>query len=130
IPFAPARPVAKPKGRLPRGAIALIAGAALLALTAGVVAFLWQAPRPIRAEVALDDRGAEVLALGCDDCVDGTVVSVGTSRATFKGKKAILALSKPLEIGRNNVVVGVHRPGMGRDEEVAMNVAVEYRVRG
>jgi hypothetical protein len=130
IPFAPARSLAKPKGGLPRGAIVLIIVSALLAVTAGVVAFLWQSPRPIRAEVTLDDRGSEVLSLGCDDCLDGTVVSVGANRATFKNNKAVLGLAKPLEIGRNTVVVAVHRPGIGRDEEVVLNVAVDYRVRG
>src|SRR5262249_13051288 len=120
----------KGKSRLPRGAIALIVFAAVLAVTAGVVAFLWQSPKPMRAEVALDDRGTEVLALGCDDCVDGTIVTVGQARATFQGKKAQLALSKPLDIGKNNVLVGVHRPGIGRDEEIVLNVAVDYRVRG
>ncbi len=115
---------------LPRGAIVLIAVSAVLAVTAGVVAFLWESPRPIRAEVTLDERGSEVLALVCDDCVDGTIVSTSTSRATFASKKAQLGLTKPLEIGKNEIVVAVHRPGIGRDEEVVLTVAIDYRVRG
>ncbi len=117
------------RGR-PRGALVLIGVAAALAVTAGVVAFLWEAPRPMRAEVMLDERGNEALALTCDDCVDGTVVSLGASKATFKTKKAELALAKPLEIGSNKQVVSVHRPGIGRDEEVTLTVALGYRVRG
>src|SRR5260221_9466723 len=115
---------------LPRGAIVLIAVSAVLAVTAGVVAFLWESPRPIRAEVTLDERGSEVLALVCDDCVDGTIVSTSTSRATFASKKAQLGLTKPLEIGKNEIVVAVHRPGIGRDEEDGLTVAIDYRVRG
>jgi hypothetical protein len=115
---------------LPRGATVLIVVSALLAVTAGVVAFLWESPRPMRAEVTLDDRGQEALALTCDDCVDGTAVSIGSSKATFRSKKAQLALGKPLEIGNNKQVVSVRRPGIGRDEEVVLTVAIDYRVRG
>jgi hypothetical protein len=136
-PFAPPVPQsglvsnAKPikRGR-PRGALVLIGVAAALAVTAGVVAFLWEAPRPMRAEVILDERGSEALALTCDDCVDGTVVSIGASKATFAGKKAELALAKPLDVGSNKQVVSVHRPGIGRDEEISLTVAIDYRVRG
>jgi hypothetical protein len=114
----------------PRGAIVLIGVAAALAVTAGVVAFLWEAPRPMTADVVVDDRGNEALALRCDDCVDGTVVTLGPNKATIRDKKAQLALAKPLEIGLNKQVVGVHRPGIGRDEEVSLAVAIDYRVRG
>jgi hypothetical protein len=114
----------------PKSAMVLIAVAALLAVGAGVVAFLWEAPRPIRAEVVLDDRGSEVLVLTCDDCADTTAVSIGGTKATFTSKKARLLLSKPLEIGKNELRVAVRRPGIGRDEEIALNVSVDYRVRG
>lgn len=114
----------------PRGGTVLTIVSGLLAVTAGVVAFLWESPRPMRAEVALDDRGNEALALTCDDCVDGTAVSIGASKATFHSKKAQLPLSKPLEIGNNKQVVSVRRPGIGRDEEVVLTVPIDYRVRG
>jgi hypothetical protein len=123
-------PAAPVRAGLPKGAIVLIIVAALLAVTAGVVAFLWESPRPIRAEVVLDDRSNEVLSLSCDDCVDGTQVSLGPNKALFAAKKASLALSKPLEVGKNDIVVAVQRPGIGRDEEVALSVTVDYRVRG
>jgi hypothetical protein len=134
-PLAQPHPVmsataAKRQKRGGRGAIVLIVVAALLAVTAGIVAFLWESPRPMRAEVALDDRGNEALALTCEDCVDGTVVSIGTSRATIKSKKAELPLTKPLDIGKNKQIVSVRRPGIGRDEEVVLAVPIDYRVRG
>ncbi len=108
----------------------LTAVSALLAVTAGVVAFLWQSPRPIHAEVTLDDRGIEALSLTCDDCADGTTVSIGSNHATFKAKKASLGLSKALDVGKNEVVVDVQRPGIGRDEDVTLSVPVDYLVRG
>jgi hypothetical protein len=114
----------------PRGGTVLTIVSGLLAVTAGVVAFLWESPRPMRAQVALDDRGNEALALTCDDCVDGTAVSIGASKATFHSKKAQLPLNKPLEIGANKQVVSVRRPGIGRDEEVVLTVPIDYRVRG
>ncbi len=134
-PAAPERALvseARPqrRARRPRGAVVLISGAAALALTAGVVAFLWEAPRPMSADVVLDDRGNEALALRCDDCVDGTVASIGPNKTTFRDKKAQLSLAKPLEIGLNKQLVSVHRPGIGRDEEVSLTVAIDYRVRG
>jgi len=118
------------RGGLPKGALALMAVSAALAVIAGIVAFLWESPRPIRAEVVLDDRGSEAIALTCDDCADGTTVSLGSSRGTFSARKASLALSKGLEIGRNEIAVDVKRPGMGRDEQVTLSVGVDYRVRG
>jgi hypothetical protein len=127
---SPDEPIVARRPGLPKGAVVLVAVAALLAVTAGVVAFLWESPRPIRAEVVLDDRGAEALALTCDDCADGTTVASGSSKVTFTGKKAQLPLSRPLEIGKNEIVVAVHRQGIGRDEEVKLLVAVDYRVRG
>jgi hypothetical protein len=113
-----------------KGAIILLAVAAALAVTAGVVAFLWEAPRPLGAEVKLDDRGAEQLFLTCDDCPDGTTVSLGGAQGTFKGKSAAIPLAKPLEVGKNELTVALHRPGLGRDEEVKLPVGVDYRVRG
>ena len=118
------------RARRSRGALVLIAVAAALAATAGVVAFLWEAPRPMRADVSLDERGNEALELECEDCVDGTVVSIGPNKSTFHGKRAELHLPKPLEIGSNKQVVSVHRPGIGRDEEVTLTVSIDYRVRG
>jgi hypothetical protein len=115
---------------LPKGAIVLIGGAAVLAIVAGVVAFVWESPRPIRAEVVLDDRGNEALALTCDDCADGTTVSLGGAKATFASKKATLALSHPLQVGKNDIGVDVNRAGIGRDEQVTLAVGVDYRVHG
>jgi len=102
----------------------------LLAATAGVVALLWDAPRPLTAQVILDERGREALSITCGDCPDGTVVTSEGGKATLKGQKATLPLTRSLEIGENVVTVAVQRPGLGRDEDVKLAVAVEFRVRG
>lgn len=130
-PPAPGRAAAAPaKKPSSKGALILLVVAAALAVTAGVVAFLWESPRPLGAQVQLDDRGAEQLALTCDDCADGTTVTLGGAQGTFKGKKAAIPLAKPLDVGTNELTVAVHRPGLGRNEDVKLSVGVDYRVRG
>jgi hypothetical protein len=108
----------------------LIAVAVLLAATAGLVALLWDSPRPLTAEVVLDERGAEALALTCGDCPDGTVITAEGGKATLQAKKAVLPLQRPLKVGENVLAVSVQRPGLGRDEDVRLAVGVDYRVRG
>ena len=104
--------------------------AAALAVVAGVVAFLWQSPKPISAVVVADDDGTESLAVTCDDCPDGTVISVAGANAKLSAHAARLALSKPLAVGPNKLSLQVARPGIGRDEAVALTVVVGYRIRG
>lgn len=131
---APARveskTAAKRRAGLPRGAVVLMVVAAVLAVTAGVIAFLWQSPHPIAATVVSDDHGVERLLVTCDDCPDGTAVSLGKSTAKFDKKKAMLALVKPLDVGSNALAIDVRRPGIGRDEEVKLTVVIGYSVRG
>jgi hypothetical protein len=121
---------APPAKGLPRGAIVLIIVAAVLAVVAGVVAFLWESPRPITAVVVADDHGTESLAVTCDDCTDGTVVALGTASVKLASHKGQLALPKPLAIGSNQLMLEVKRPGIGRDEAVTLSVVVGYRIRG
>src|SRR4029078_2550219 len=40
------------------------------------------------------------------------------------------ALAKPLDIGKNELRVAVRRPGIGRAEEIALTVSIDYPVRG
>jgi hypothetical protein len=102
----------------------------LLVIGGGGVALLWKAPRPITAEVEVDDRGNEVLALKCDDCVDGTTVSLDTSSTTFAGQRAALKLEKPLKLGKNSLTVTSRRPEASKGDDVAISVSVDYRVNG
>lgn len=124
-------PPAAPKiGGLPKGGLVLIAVAGLLAVAALVVALLWRSPHPVTAQVLLDDRGAEQVAVQCEDCADGATIAIGPDHATFASKKAIVPLTRPLGIGKNDLRVSLHRPGIGRDEEVTLAVSVDYRAHG
>jgi hypothetical protein len=129
-PRVESRNAAKRRTGLPRGVVVLMVVAGVLAITAGVIAFLWQSPHPIAATVVSDDHGVERLLVTCDDCPDGTAVSLGKSAAKFDKKKAMLALAKSLDVGSNALAIDVRRPGIGRDEEVKLTVVIGYSVRG
>ena len=49
--------------------------------------------------------------------------------ATFAAGAADLPLAQPLHVGANALSLHVDRPGMGRDEVIALSVPVAYRVR-
>ena len=116
------------KGGVPIAVVvALIAG---LVLVGGTIIFVLKpAPKPMSAQPRLDPQGNEVLHLKCEDCADGTVVTLETSKATFKAKEAELPLTKPLEVGENNLRLKIDRPGSGRDEEVKLVVPLGFFIR-
>jgi hypothetical protein len=118
------------KARIPKTAIALISTAALLTIGGIVVAMLWEAPRPITAQVDVDERGNEVLALKCDACLDGTTASLDATSTTFAGHRATLPLVKPLKLGQNNLKLATRRPGSSKADDVAISVSLDYRVNG
>ena len=57
------------------------------------------------------------------------MVTVDGAKATFAAGAADLPLAQPLHVGQNALSLHVDRPGMGRDEVVALSVPVAYRVR-
>src|SRR4029077_7241403 len=75
--------------------------------------------------------GRDVLHLTCEprSCPDGTVVSIGSIKATFTAGESDLPLAAPLHVGDNNLSLAIDRPRMGRDETVKLVVPVAYRVR-
>jgi hypothetical protein len=129
VPRPPAR--AKPKGIPLSIVIALIAG---LVVVGGTVIFLLRpAPKPMGVQPRLDAQGNEVLHLTCDDCPDGTTVTLGESSAPttveFKAKEADLPLVTRLHVGENNLTVKINRAGSGRDEEVKLVVPLGFFIR-
>jgi hypothetical protein len=125
---APPRIVRK-KGGFPLAAVALILGTLLLA--GGVVmVVLWKGAPPISGQPRATPDGKDVLHLVCvpKSCKDGTVVTLGGSKATFASGEADLPLATPLHVGNNELELMVDRPGMGRDEKVKLIVPVAFRV--
>jgi hypothetical protein len=124
----PAAPVRQQKSGVPIAVVvAIVAG---LILVGGLLIFLLKpgAP-PITAQPRLDAQGNQVLHLRCENCADDTVVQLDTAKATFKGKETDLPLVKPLEVGENDLVLKIDRPGTGRDEEVKLPVPLGFYVR-
>ena len=124
----PAAPVRQQKSGVPIAVVvAIVAG---LVLVGGLLIFLLRpgAP-PITGQPRLDAQGNQVLHLLCENCADGTVVQLDTAKATFKAKETDLPLVKPLEVGENDLVLKVDRPGTGRDEEVKLPVPLGFYVR-
>jgi hypothetical protein len=106
-----------------------IGGGLVLATVAAAFAIFWRSPAPLRAEAHVDANGVDVLRMACATCPDGTVLRVGTTRATVAAESAELPLASPLKVGDNVFMVDVDRPGDGRDETVPLVVKIGYRIR-
>jgi hypothetical protein len=129
VPAPPPPRIVRRRG-VPLVAVALAAGA-LVVLGGGAIAYFWHGAPPISALPRVTPEGTDVLHLSCDaaSCKDGTVVTVGGASATFAAGAADLPLAQSLHVGQNALSLHVDRPGMGRDEVVALSVPVAYRVR-
>ena len=127
---APPPPRIVRKGGVPLVAVALAAGA-LVVVGGAAIAFLWHGAPPISALPRVTPEGTDALHLTCDvaSCKDGTVATVDGASATFKSGAADLPLAQALHVGQNALSLHVDRPGMGRDEVIALSVPVAYRVR-
>jgi hypothetical protein len=127
---APPPPRIVRKRGVPLAVVGLAAGGLLLAGGA-IIALLWHGAPPITALPRVTPEGADVLHLSCDpaSCKDGTVVTVEGASATFTAGASDLPLAQPLHVGNNALSLHVDRPGMGRDEVIALSVPVGYRVR-
>jgi hypothetical protein len=122
--------IQRPRGT-PLAAAALLAGVVALVVGMGI-ALLWRSAPPLAAEPRITPSGQDVLHLTCEprSCPDGTVVSVGDTKAVFAAGDADLSLSAPLRVGENTLSLSIDRPGrLGRDETVKLVVPVAYRVR-
>ncbi len=129
VPAPPPPRIVRRRG-VPLVAVALAAGA-LVVVGGGAIAYFWHGAPPISALPRVTPQGTDVLHLSCDaaSCKDGTVVTVDGASATFTAGAADLPLAQPLHVGQNALSLHVDRPGMGRDEVVALSVPVAYRVR-
>jgi hypothetical protein len=128
IPAPPRLRIVRKRG-VPLVAVALAAGG-LLVVGGAAIALLWHGAPPITALPRVTPDGTDVLHLTCDpaSCADGTVAEIDGTPATFAGGAADLPLVQPLHVGTNPLSLHVDRPGMGRDEVVALHVPVAYRV--
>jgi hypothetical protein len=129
LPAPPPPRIVRRRG-VPLVAVALAAGA-LVVVGGAAIAFLWHGAPPIAAAPRAMPDGTDALHLTCDpaSCKDGTAVTVDGATAKFAAGVADLPLAQPLHVGQNALSLHVDRPGMGRDEVLALSVPVAYRVR-
>jgi hypothetical protein len=127
---APPPPRIVRRGGVPLAAVALVAGG-LVVVGGAAIAYFWHGAPPITATPRMSPEGNDVLHLTCDaaSCKDGTVVTVDGASAKFATGVADLPLTRALHVGPNPLSLHVDRPGMGRDEVIALTVPVAYRVR-
>jgi len=125
---SPTAPPARAKGGVPMTIVAVLIGAIILLAGVAIALFYRSAP-PMTAKPLLDAQGNEVLHLQCENCPDGTTAALEGAKATFKSTTAELPLTKPLNVGENNLTVTIDRPGTGRDESVKLAVPVAFRIR-
>jgi hypothetical protein len=115
---------------LPRGAFVLLGSGLVLLLAAATFALLWNASKPLSAAISADASGKDRIDLVCQECPDGTLVSLNSARAEFAGRKAYLTLPEPLPLGENRVSFGLQMPGAREPEAVPITLPpVEYRIR-
>ncbi len=111
-------------------AVALTTGGLVL-VTGAAIALLWRGAPPITALPRVTPEGTDVLHLTCDpaSCKDGTIVELDSASSIFASGASDLPLVQPLHVGANMLSLHVDRPGMGRDEVIALSVPIAYRVR-
>jgi hypothetical protein len=118
------------RGSMPRGAFVLLSAGLSLLLAAGAFALLWRASKPLSVAISSDASGKDRIDLVCEECPDGTLVTLNESRAEVSGRKAYLTLAEPLPLGESRVHFGLQRPGASEPEDVELTLPpVEYRIR-
>lgn len=125
----PAAPRAPKKEGVPAIVVVGIVFAVVAVLGTAAAVLAMRSGAPLTARPQLDESGKESLAIRCESCPDGTVVSLGAASARVEGKAAVLPLPEPLSIGDNGLEMSVDRPAPGRDETVKVHVPVAYRVK-
>jgi len=115
---------------LPRGAFVLLGSGLALLVAAAAFALLWKASKPLSVAISADASGKDRIDIVCQECPDGTLVSLDAARAEVVGHKAYLTLPEPLPLGENRVSFGLQKPGSTEPEAVTLTLPpVEYRIR-
>jgi hypothetical protein len=118
------------RGSMPRGAFVLLSAGLALLLAAAAFALLWRATQPLSVSISADASGKDRIDLVCEECPDGTLITLNENRAEVSGRKAYLSLAEPLPLGENRVHFGLQRPGASDPEDVELTLPpVEYRIR-
>jgi hypothetical protein len=125
-----ALPPLSARASMPRGAFVLLGSGLALLVAAVAFALLWRGSKPISVAISADPSGKDRIDLVCEECADGTLISLNEVRAEVSGRKAYLTLSEPLPLGENRAKIALQRPGAKQPELVELTLPpVEYRIR-
>lgn len=114
---------------LPRSAFVLLGSGLVLLIAAAAFALLWKGHKPLSVSIAADPSGKDRLDVVCEECPDGTRLSLGPSEAEFSGRKAYIVLPEPLPLGESHASFGVQKPGENEQSIVELTLPpVEYRI--
>lgn len=115
--------------RTSKGVIAIVVGAAVLAVGAVLFVALWPGRSSVTARPAADAQGRDGIELTCSSCPDGTSVTIERASAQIAAGAAFLPLGRPLIAGDNRFKVRIDRPKGGPDETLPITVHLPYRIR-
>ena len=127
------KPVSRPPAptALPRRylALALTVTAAFFGLVTLLSVWWWRSTPRLTVTAKTDEAGKDSLELECGNCDDGSRIALGGVAASFRNRRAALALNQPLHMGDNVVSLELSRRG-ARRETIQLKVPVDFRVVG
>lgn len=115
---------------MPRGAFVLLGSGLVLLLAALAFALLWKGNKPLSVSISVDEGGKDRIDILCQECPDGTIVSLPDGNATISSRKAYLTLAEALPLGESHVAFGLQYPTDPQPRTVELTLPpVEYRIR-
>ena len=114
---------------IPRSALVLLGSGLVLLIAAVAFALLWKGQKMLSVSIAADPTGRDRLDIVCEECPDGTRLTLGPSQAEIIARKAYIALPEPLPLGQSHASFGVQRPGEDEQRIVELTLPpIDYRI--
>jgi hypothetical protein len=115
---------------MPRGAFVLLGSGLVLLIAAIAFALLWKGKKPLSVAISVDESGKDRIDILCQECPDGTLISLPNASAPISARKAYLTLADALPLGENHVTFGLQSPADPEPRSVELTLPpVEYRIR-
>jgi len=107
-----------------------IGGLIVAASIGGLAALLGPQRATLKVDkFTIDNQGNDELSISCDECLDGTTISLGKIISHTKDGTAIVHPSSPLKLGKNTLNFRVSAPGGDVLRAKALVLPVAFRVQ-